>query len=166
LVWQTLRTYVHAWAKGNAMSDENQGSGAAGDTGNVLQGAALGALLSGNGAAAGFSINYERVPQSIADLEHAADYLQDQAAVARSLASIPAPGMDGVSLNAVAEIGKWASDSGANNLEANLAAGARQLRNLAHKLRDDLQTYLHVEELNIPTTPSPGLALPSSERSL
>jgi hypothetical protein len=148
------------------MSDENQWAGAAGDTGNVLQGTALGALLSGNGAAAGFSINYERVPQSIADLEHAADYLQYQAAVAQGLANIPAPGIDGVSLNAVAQIGRWASDSGANNLDANLRAGAKQLRDLAHKLREDLQTYLQVEELNIPMTPSPGLPLPSSARSL
>jgi PE family len=148
------------------MSSENQWSGGASDTGNVLQGTALGALLSGNGAAAGFSINYERVPQSIADLEHAAMYLQDQAAVAQGLAGIPAPGLDGVSLNAVAQIGKWASDSGANNLEANLRAGAKQLRDLAQKLREDLKTYLQVEELNIPTTPSPGLPLPSAGQSL
>ena len=58
------------------MNDENQLSGAASDTGNVLEGTTLGALL--NGAAVGFSINYERVPQSIADLEHAAKYLEDQ----------------------------------------------------------------------------------------
>ncbi|HZE01259.1 MAG TPA: hypothetical protein VE155_05790 [Pseudonocardiaceae bacterium] len=146
------------------MSDE--WSGAVGDTGNVLEGTALGALLSGNGAAAGFSINYERVPQSIADIEHAAKYLQSQAKVAQGLANIPAPGLDGVSLNAVAQIGKWASDSGANNLEANLLAGAKQLRDLAQKLREDLKTYLHVEELNIPTTPSLGLPLPSRGRSL
>ncbi len=146
------------------MSDE--WSSAAGDTGNVLEGTALGALLSGNGAAAGFSINYERVPQSIADLEHAADYLDGQAEVARRLARIPAPGVDGVSLNAVAQIGKWASDSGVNNLEANLAAGAKQLRDLARKLREDLKTYLQVEQLNIPTIPSPGLPLPSGSRSL
>jgi hypothetical protein len=146
------------------MSDE--WSGAAGDTGNVLEGAALGALLSGNGAAAGFSINYERVPQSIADLEHAADYLQYQAHVAQGLATIPAPGIDGVSLNAVAQIGRWASDSGANNLDANLRAGEKQLRDLAQKLRADLKTYLQVEELNIPTTPSPGLPLPGPGRSL
>ncbi|MGH3779117.1 MAG: hypothetical protein ACRDRO_00435, partial [Pseudonocardiaceae bacterium] len=126
-----------------------------------------GALLSGNnGTAAGFSIDYERVPQSIADLEHAANYLQDQAAVAQGLASVPAPGVDGISLNAVAQIGKWASDSGANNLEANLRAGAKQLRDLAQKLREDLKIYLQVEDLNIPTMPSPGLPLPSSGRSL
>jgi hypothetical protein len=146
------------------MSDE--WSGAVGDTGNVLEGTALGALLSGNGAAAGFSINYERVPQSIADLEHAAKYLQSQAKVAQGLANIPAPGLDGVSLNAVAQIGKWASDSGANNLEANLLAGVKQLRDLAQKLREDLKTYLHVEELNIPTAPSLGLPLPSRGGSL
>jgi hypothetical protein len=140
-VWQTLRTYVHAWGKGNTMSDENQLSAAAGDTGNVLEGTALGAMLSGNGAAAGFSINYERVPQSIADLEHAAKYLEDQAVVAQGLANIPPPGLDGVSLNAVAQIGKWASDTGVNNLEANLLAGAKQLQNLAQKLREDLKTF-------------------------
>jgi hypothetical protein len=166
LVWQTLRTYVDTWIKGNTVSDGDQWSGVASDTGNVLDGTALGALLSGNGAAAGFSLDYERVPQSIADLEHAADYLQYQAAVAQGLANIPAPGLDGVSLNAVAQIGKWASDSGANNLDANLRAGAKQLRDLAQKLREDLQTYLQVEELNIPTTPSPGLPMPSPGRSL
>ena len=144
------------------MSDEDPYFGAASDTGNVLDGTALG----GHGAAAGFSIDYERVPQSIADLEHAANYLLDQAAVAQGLANIPAPGVDGVSLNAVAEISKWASDSGADNLEANLRAGALQLRDLARKLREDLKTYLQVEELNIPMMPSPGLPLPSSGQSL
>jgi hypothetical protein len=146
------------------MSDE--WSGAVGDTGNVLEGTALGALLSGNGAAAGFSINYERVPQSIADLEHAADYLQSQSKIARRLASIPAPGSDGVSLNAVDQIGKWASDSGDNNLEAHLLAGAKQLQDLAQKLRQDLKTYLQVDELNLPATPTPGLPLPDLGRSL
>jgi hypothetical protein len=43
------------------MSNENQWPSTAGDTGNVLDGTALGALLGGNGAAAGFSIDYERV---------------------------------------------------------------------------------------------------------
>src|SRR6476646_8320544 len=151
--------------RGDAMSDDQQSSGAASDTGNVLEGTALGALLRGNGAAAGFSINYGRVPQSIADLEHAAKYLEDQATVAQGLANIPAPGLDGVSLNAVAQIGKWASDTGADNLETNLRAGARQLQDLAQKLREDLKIYLKVEELTIPNA-SPRLPLPSSARSL
>ena len=136
------------------MSDE--WPGAAGDTGNVLEGTALGALLSGNGAAAGFSINYERVPQSIADLEHAANYLLIQAQVAQSLANIPAPGVDGVSLNAVAQIGKWASDSGTNNLEANLLAGAKQLQNLAQKLRADLQDLPACRGAERPDNSQPG----------
>ncbi|MGH3671036.1 MAG: hypothetical protein ACRDSH_10425 [Pseudonocardiaceae bacterium] len=140
------------------MSSDNQWSGAAGDTGNVLDGTALGALLGGHGAAAGFSIDYERVPQSIADLEHAAEFFEKKALVAESLARISAPGADGVSVNAVTQIGKWASDSGTNNLAATLRAGANQLRSLAHKLRDDLKTYLQVEELNIPQ-PSPGLPI-------
>ena len=116
---------------GDALGDAAPLSGTAADTGTVLNGTALGALLGGNGAAPGFSINYERVPKSIADLEHAADYLLIQAQVARGLASIPTPGLDEVSLNAVAQIGKRASDSGANNLEANLAAGAKQHQALA-----------------------------------
>lgn len=113
----------------------------------------LGGLL-----AQGFSIDYERVPQAIADLKHAAEFFKSRADVARELATIPAPGLDGVSLNAVAQIGKWASDVGTNNLEATLNAGAKQLEDLAHKLREDLMTYLHVEELNLPK-PTPGLPL-------
>jgi hypothetical protein len=141
------------------VSSETQGSGSVSDTGNVLTSTPLDALLSGNSAAAGFSINYERVPQAIADLEHAAEFFRDRAKVAESLANIPAPGLDGVSLNAVVQIGKWASDSGQNNLAAILVAGAKQLQDLAHKLREDLQTYLQIEELNIPKDPSPGLTI-------
>jgi hypothetical protein len=140
------------------MSDENQFSGAASETGNVLDGTALGALFGGNGAAAGFALNYEGLPQSIADLEHAADFFDDRAQVAARLSHVPAPGLDGVSLNAVAQIGKWAADAGTNNLEATLLAGARQLRDLAQKLREDLKTYLQVEELNIPNA-NPGLPI-------
>lgn len=140
------------------MSNEDQWIGATSDTGNVLAGTALGGLLGGSGAAQGFSIDYERVPQAIADLEHAADFFEDRAKIARSLARIPAPGADGVSVNAAAEIGRWASDVGTNNLEATLRAGATQLRDLAQKLREDLKTYLQAEELNIPKA-SPGLQL-------
>lgn len=140
------------------MSIENQWSGAASDTGNVLHGTALGAVLGGSGAAAGFSIDYERVPQAIADLEEAARFFRDRAEVALRLANIPAPGTDGVSMNAVTQIGKWASDNGTNNLYATLVAGATQLDYLAHKLREDLKTYLQVDELNIPKA-SPGLLL-------
>ncbi|MGH3669837.1 MAG: hypothetical protein ACRDSH_04275 [Pseudonocardiaceae bacterium] len=137
------------------MSDESQRSGAAADTGNLLAGTPLGALL---GGPSGFSINYERVPQAIADLEHAARFFRDRAETASRLARILPPGNDGVSLNAVAQISKWASDTGTNNLEAILKAGAHQLEDLARKLRQDLKTYLQVEELNIPQA-SPGLTL-------
>lgn len=78
--------------------------------------------------------------------------------MAQKLARIPSPGIDGVSLNAVAQIGRWASDAGANNLEATLTAGAKQLSDLAQKLREDLKTYLQIEELNIPHA-SPGLPI-------
>ncbi|MGH3719998.1 MAG: hypothetical protein ACRDRI_14390 [Pseudonocardiaceae bacterium] len=139
------------------MSSENHWSGATSDTGNVLDGTALGALLGGNGAAAGFSIDYERVPQTIADLEAAAEFFTKRAGVARDLAETPAPGTDGISLNAATQIGKWASDVGTNNLEATLVAGAKQLEDLAKKLREDLRTYLHVEDLNIPKDARPGL---------
>lgn len=121
------------------MSSDNQPSGATSDTGNVLDGTVLGPLLS-----QGFSINYEALPQGIADLEHAAVFLTKKAAEARELAKIAPPGLDGVSLNAVAQIGKWASDDGVNNLEATLKAGATQIDDLARKLREDLKTYLQV----------------------
>jgi hypothetical protein len=141
------------------MSNEVQWSSVGTDTGNVLSGTPLGALLSGNGAAAGFSIDYERVPQAITDLEHAAEFFRSRALVAERLANIPAPGVDGVSLNAVAQIGKWASDSSQNNLAATLHAGAKQLEDLAQKLREDLKTYLQVDELSILKEPSPGLTI-------
>jgi hypothetical protein len=140
------------------MSSENQWFSAASDTGNVLTGTALGALVGGSGAAAGFSIDYERAPQAIADLDAAARFFNERAKTALRLGTIPAPGADGVSLNAVEQIGRWASDSGANNLEATLRAGAKQLEDLAQKLREDVKAYLQVEELNIPQA-SPGLPL-------
>ena len=140
------------------MSSENQWFGAASDTGNLLTGTALGALLGGSGTATGFSIDYERAPQAIADLEEAAKFFRNRANVAEDLANIRPPGADGVSVNAATQIGKWASDSGANNLAATLRAGALQLEDLAQKLREDLKTYLHVEELNIPKASS-GLPL-------
>ncbi|MGH3900302.1 MAG: hypothetical protein ACRDTA_19075 [Pseudonocardiaceae bacterium] len=140
------------------MSSGNEWAGAASDTGNVLTGTALGALLGGSGAAQGFSVDYERAPQAIADLEEAARFFTNLARDAQSLARVPAPGVDGVSMNAVTQIGRWASDAGVNNLEATLRAGATQLEGLAHSLREDLKTYLHVDELNIPKA-SPGLPL-------
>jgi hypothetical protein len=143
----------------NTVSSQSQWSTPASDTSNLLNSASLDALFNGNGAAGGFAIDYERVPQAIADLKHAAEFFRDRAKVAEGLASIPAPGIDGVSLNAVAQIGRWASDAGENNLAATLVAGAKQLEDLAHKLREDLKTYLQVEELNIPTVPSPGLTI-------
>ena len=132
---------------------------AAGDTGNVLAGTPLGALLSGNGAAAGFSIDYERVPQAITDLKHAARFFKDRATRADALANIPPPGADGVSIHAAEQIGKWASDSGENNLAATLRTGALQLEAVANKLEEDLKTYLQVEALNLPRDPTGGLPL-------
>jgi hypothetical protein len=141
------------------VSSESQWSAPASDTSNVLNSTPLNALLSGNGGTAGFSINYEKVPQAITDLEHAAEFFHDRAKVAEGLAHIPAPGADGVSINAATQISKWAADSGENNLAATLHAGAKQLEDLARKLREDLKTYLQVEELNIPREPTPGLSL-------
>ncbi len=136
------------------MSSENQWFGAASDTGNVLSGTALG----GRSAAQSFSVDYERAPQAIADLEEAARFFENRAEAAFRLANIRPPGTDGVSVNAAEQIGRWASDSGTNNLHATLTVGAKQLRDLAQKLREDLKTYLQVEELNIPQA-TPGLPL-------
>jgi hypothetical protein len=140
------------------MSNEVQWSSVGTDTGNVLSGTPLDALLSGNGAAAGFSINYERLPQAITDLKHAAKFFESRAKIAEQLAKILPPGADGVSIHAVEQLGKWASDSGQNNLAATLRDGAFQLKTLADKLEEDLKTYLQVEELNLPQEPTGGLA--------
>jgi hypothetical protein len=129
------------------------------DTGNVLRGTPLDDLLIDNGATAGFSIDYERVPQAITDLRQAAQFFENRMKVAEQLARIPPPGADGVSIHAVEQLGKWASDTGPNNLGAILQAGALQLRDLAHKLEEDLRNYLKVEELNLPKDPTGGLPL-------
>lgn len=136
------------------MSSDLQWPADTGDTGNVLSGTPLGGL-----AAAGFSINYEALPQAITDLRHAADFFESRMKVAEQLARISPPGIDKVSINAVAQIGKWASNSGQNNMAATLKAGASQLRDLADKLEKDLKTYLNVEELNLPKEPTGGLRL-------
>lgn len=141
------------------MSNEFQWPSTRSDTGNVLSGTSLGELLGGNGATAGFSIDYERLPQAITDLQHAAEFFENRAKVAEQLARIPSPGIDGVSIHAVEQIGKWASDSGQNNLTATLQAGALQLKELARKLEEDLKTYLQVEELSLPREPTGGLPL-------
>jgi hypothetical protein len=149
------------------MSSDNRWPGVPRDTGNVLDGTALGALFAGTGAAAGFSIDYECVPQAIVDLQEAARFIRKQAETARSLADINTspPGTDGISQNAVTQIGKWAAEEdGINNLHATLVAGAKQLEDLAQKLGADLKTYLQVEELNLPKTASPGLPQSSPGR--
>lgn len=144
---------------GTTVSNEIQWPSTGSDAGNVLSGTPLGDLLSGNGAAAGFSIDFEQVPQAITDLKHVAEFFESRVKVAEQLARIPPPGTDGVSMHAVEQIGKWASDLGQNNLAETLRAGALQLKELARKLEEDLRTYLQVEELNLPKDPTVGLPL-------
>ncbi|MGH3914612.1 MAG: hypothetical protein ACRDTC_14580 [Pseudonocardiaceae bacterium] len=122
----------------------------ASDTGNILAGLGMGS------AGQSFTIDVDQAPRAITDLEAAANFLEGRAARAHQLTNIPPPGIDGVSLHAVEQIGKWASDSGVNNLEATLRAGVGQLRTLARKLREDLQVYLQVDKLALPD-PSDGL---------
>lgn len=126
---------------------------ASSDTGSILANA-----LGTGSASQGFMIDIGHAPQSIADLKAAADFLKRRADVARDLAWVPAPGADGVSLNAVEQIGKWASDSGVNNLEATLILGAKRLQDLAEKLEEDLKSYHQVDELPFREA-SPGLPL-------
>jgi PE family len=141
------------------VSNGSQWPGAGSDTGNVLSGTPLGDLFSGDGAATGFSIDYERIPQAITDLKHAAEFFESRVKVAEQLARIPPPGADEVSIHAVEQLGKWASDTGQNNLGAILQAGALQLRDLAHKLEEDLKNYLKAEEINLPKDSTGGLPL-------
>ena len=119
------------------------------DTGNVLSDTPLGA--------AGFSIDYEHLPQAITDLRHAAEFFERRVLTAERLGRILPPGADGVSIHAAEQIGKWASDSGQNNLAATLKTWALQLRDLANKLEADLKMYLQVDELNLPKDPTEGL---------
>jgi len=118
---------------------------AAEDAGNIL------ARLSGlPGPAQNFTIDIELAPQAIADLEAAAVFLERRADSVQAMTWIPAPGVDEISLHAVEQIGKWAADNSENNLYATLRTGAEQLRVLVAKLKADLQTYLQVDELDLP----------------
>lgn len=142
---------------GAAVSSPGGGGGMGGafaplasDTGNILAGLGVGSV------GQSFTIDLEHAPQAIADLEAAALFLKGRAKMAQRMANIRPPGVDGVSLNAVDQIGKWASDSGVNNLAATLRIGAEQLSALAGKLRADLQAYLQVDELPF-REPSDGL---------
>ena len=124
---------------------------AAKDAGNIL--ARLGGL---SGPVQSFTIDIELAPQAIADLEAAAVFLERRAESVRDLTKISAPGADEISLHAVEQIGRWAVDDSANSLPAMLRAGAEQLRTLTGKLRADVQTYLQVDELALPSA-SEGL---------
>jgi len=84
---------------------------ASSDTGNIV------ANTLGTGSASqSFMIDVEHAPQSIADLRVAAEFLENRAEMALYLADVRAPGADGVSLHAAKQIGRWAVDSGVNNL--------------------------------------------------
>lgn len=117
----------------------------------------LAPLLGSDSSAGYFSIDLDRAPQAIADLNAAAEYLLDRAYEAGRLTLLPAPGADGVSLYAADTVARWATSQGADNLEAVLRAGAEQLRSFAAKLATDVQTHLGVDELKLPMA-NPGLA--------
>lgn len=117
------------------------------------------APLLGTAAASGgyFSIDLERAPQAIADLNAAAQYLRDRAQTAVLLTNIPPPGIDGISLHAVDEIGRWGAGDDVNNLAATLRAGAQQLSSFAARLEHDVSVYLNTDELELPPA-NPGLS--------
>lgn len=116
----------------------------------------LAPLLAGGVASGQFSIDLDHAPQAVADLKAAAEYLKMRSVAARELATVPAPGADGISIHAADVIGRWAADSDANNLVSTLSAGADQLSLFAEKLENDIRNYLQVDELHLPPE-SPGL---------
>jgi hypothetical protein len=103
-----------------------------------------------------FRIEPEQVPQVIADLDEALKRVQLIRSRAEWLAFTSAPGYDEVSLNAVRQIGEMAmGDQG--SLRAALDAYEQEIIKTKDKLRAQLQTYLGIEQVNVP----PATAWPS-----
>lgn len=105
-------------------------------------------LQAGAGAAAGhYRIDPERAPEVIAAFQKAAEDLRLLLGRAEALGSIPPPGLDGVSLNAVQEMGDWAMGEH-GSLRMALEQGADSLDAAAVSLQAQLDAFLQAEETN------------------
>jgi hypothetical protein len=95
-----------------------------------------------------FQLDLDQAPKAIAAFRQAAEGLRDLMVETNQLADIRSPGLDAVSLNAVTEIGEWASSGRPGSLRAALESGAMQLEKTANALEQSLATYRNTDEVN------------------
>jgi hypothetical protein len=95
-----------------------------------------------------FQLDLDQAPQAIALFRQAADRLRDLEDSAAQLASIPAPGLDAVSINAVKEIGQWAAGNDPGSLRSALESGAVELEKVAKALEQSVQAHRNTDEAN------------------
>ncbi|MDQ3152052.1 MAG: hypothetical protein M3R63_10135 [Actinomycetota bacterium] len=129
--------------------------------GGSLPGAALPfgdgtAILRTGGGTARYLIDPGRAPQTIAAFQKAADDMRLLISRAERLGTIEPPGLDGVSRNAVKEMGEWAMGE-RGSLRMALDAGAASLEAAAANLQAQLDAFLAAEGVN--TMRSDGSAL-------
>ncbi len=97
------------------------------------------------GSSGQFSVDLQRAPQAIRDLEDAQEQLLEIKKNAVSLGKISPPAQDPVSQDAALVLGTTAT-GGPGSLLVAIDAGIEQLGSLISKLRGDLQTYRGNEE--------------------
>jgi hypothetical protein len=95
-----------------------------------------------------FQLDLDQAPQAIAAFRQVAQGMRDLMDQAERLGNVPAPGLDGVSVNAVKEIGQWAASEESGSLRWALASGALQLERAAKALERSLATHRNTDEAN------------------
>lgn len=93
-----------------------------------------------------FQLDLDQAPQAITAFRQVADQLRDLMDEAGRLVEVRAPGDDGVSLNAVKEIGQWAISEEPGSLRWALESGAIQLEKTADALERSLATHRNVDD--------------------
>jgi hypothetical protein len=96
-----------------------------------------------------FRIEPDQVPQVIADLDEAVVQIHNIRTQAEAIASTSAPGYDEVSNNAVRQISEMAMGAD-GSLRVALDSYENEIVKTKEKLRAQLQTYLGMEQVNVP----------------
>lgn len=159
-LWQTLRGPLTAGERNTTVSEQGGFAGPAPSGGmtenlNMLVGPPstgpaplrdMASIL--RGPAQHFQLDLDQAPQTIAAFRQAADRLRDLVDRAAQLANIAAPGRDGVSINAVKEIGQWAAGHDPGSLRSALESGVIELEKVTDALEQSVHAYRDTDEAN------------------
>lgn len=96
-----------------------------------------------------FQIDLDQAPRAIADFRHAAQALRDLMDDADILAAnLNPPGLDAVSRNVVAEVGRWACGDEPGSLLSAMEQGSARLEEAADALERSLRAYRQTDEIS------------------